>query len=136
MSTPAAPAVPVRRSPTRFARILVLRAVPLMFSTVLATSTLGGIITDLELPYRVSASLASFAYLALALAPKLIRLRLVAVTLSGLAWLGRMFWFVVEDVQAFTWSSTYAAVVLGTLVCCSVMWSFTADWLVLRGLSE
>lgn len=114
-------------------RAFVLRVAPLSFASVLASSTVGGLATQIDGPYRIAAWAGAALLVASAIFAHSLKLRLAAATMASLAWLGRLTWFVVQDVQQFQWSSTYAALVLLSLLLGLVMWVMAADWLVVRG---
>lgn len=119
--------------PLRRLRAFILRAVPVSFATVLAASTVGGLATQFDGPYRLAAWVGAVLLVGTAVHPHSLRLRLVAATMASLAWLGRLAWFIVQDVQQFQWSSTYAALVLLALLLSLMVWVMAADWLVVRG---
>lgn len=123
---------PMRPSTLRF---FVLRLLPLCYASVLLTSSIGGLATAIDGPYRASAVLAASLLVGSAAVPHSLRVRLAAATLASLAWIGRLTWFVVQDVQDFEWSSTYAILVLSALLMGLVTWVMAADWLVVRGLN-
>jgi hypothetical protein len=107
-----------------------LRVVPLFFAAVLSVSVVGGLATSADSYYNVAAVTAAVGLAVVAAVPHLLFVRLAAVGLASITWLGRAGWFLSGE---FGWPTLYAVLVLMTLTASLSLWAMAADWIVVRG---